>query len=282
MSQIELPRCLEAATKLLSFVGQSSGTTAAAPSTSALSLFAAPTAATATPIDLEVAFVLAPVPHRVPLFFTLPHEVNDGSICVVTKPPQRKYKDLITKAQEEGNPVAMRVKKVIDSSKLEKKFQDPVAMRALAKSFDHFVTYKLSRYPKLLTGEFLHHQSLPVWASNDQFVPALEGATRTAVVPRRGFDSVTVRVGHVGLTAAQIAENVESLVGQLLASADGCTVDAVLQIRLAGKNAAGKRAALPLYSHDFSKSHPGVMRDETDDDAAKSSQEPDKKRRRTK
>jgi hypothetical protein len=256
-----MDRMEEAVSKLLKFVAESSVSGSDESTRTALSLFAPPsTAGQVRPIDAEVSFVTALRPHRVPLFVTLPHEVLNGSICVVTKPPQRTFKDLVIKAQEEeGNPVAQRIRKVIDVTKLDAKFKDPVALRALANSFDHFFVYKVARYPKALVGEFLHHQHTPVWAPKGPFLESMNLATRTAVVPRRGFDNVTVRIGHSGLSSQQLVENLKHFIQEMFNHPDGLTPQGLLQIRVAATNSENKRAALPVWSHDYDLSHPGVL-----------------------
>lgn len=282
-----MSRTEEAISKLLKFVVDS--TPAEAASQSTLSLFAQPTtAAQVKSIDLDISFVTAPRPHRVPLFVTLPHEVHSGSICVVTKPPQRTFKDLVIKAQEdEANPVAQRIRKVIDVKKLDAKFKDPVALRALANSFDHFFVYKAPQYPKLLAGEFLHHQHTPVWAPKGSFIDSMAAATRTVVITRRGFDNVTVSIGHTGLTTQQLVENYNALLQELLQNADGVPAEGILQIRVAATDAKGRRAALPIWVHDYDLSHPGVLAPRAPSAAtpAKAAreevEEPSAKRRRT-
>lgn len=253
-----MERAEEAVTKLVAFLQSESSE--AARKASPLALFASAPATTTRAVDLDISFIVAPRPHRVPLYFTLPHEVLDGTICVVTKPPQRKFKDAVMAAQEDDkDSVAHRVKKVIDVTKLQAKFSDPVAMRALANSFDHFFVHGVEKFPALLTGEFLHRQGHPVWTPKGGFMDAVKAATRTAVVPRRGHDNITVRIGHTGLPLQHIVENCRSLVHQLTASADGCGLESILQIRLSGTDSLARRAALPIFVHDYSASHPGVL-----------------------
>jgi hypothetical protein len=284
-----MSRTEEAITKLLKFVADSTPVESTTQST--LSLFAQPaTAGQVRSIDLDISFVTAPRTHRVPLFITLPNEIHSGSICVVTKPPQRTFKDLVIKAQEEdANPIAQRIRKVIDVKKLDAKFKDPVALRALANSFDHFFVYKAPQYPKALAGEFLHHQRTPVWAPKGSFMDSMAAATRTAVITRRGFDNVTVSIGHTGLSVAQLVENYNALLQELLQNADGVTADALLQIRVAATDAKGRRAALPIWVHDYDQSHPGVLAPRAASAATpakaareESHEEPSAKRRRKK
>lgn len=254
-----MDRAEEAITKLLKFVSDSKKEEE--PTNSTLSLFSAPpSAGQVRSVDLDISFVTALRPHRVPLFITLPHEVHSGSICVVTKPPQRTFKDLVIKAQEEdANPVAQRIRKVIDVKKLDAKFKDPVSLRALANSFDHFFVYKAPQYPKALAGEFLHHQHTPVWAPKGTFMDSMLKATRTVVIPRRGYDNVTVSIGHTGLTSHQLLDNYKHLLQELLNHPDGTAPQGMLQIRVAATDAKGRRAALPVWVHDYDLSHPGVL-----------------------
>lgn len=259
-----MQRVEEAATKLKAFLEASSkGSEGEDVVESTLSLFSVAPTKTSRAIDLDIAFLVAPRPHRVPLYFTVPHEVHTGSICVVTKPPQRTYKDIVLKAQEEGDDATLkvveRVKKVIDATKLKAKFSDPVTMRALANSFDNFFLYKVDKFPEQLSGEFLGRHAQPVWMPKGSFLGSLAAACKTAVVPRRGYDNITVRIGHTGLTAEQLAENINSFVSQLSESRDGVPFEAMLQIRVSGTDATGRRAALPVFTHNYDSTHPGVL-----------------------
>lgn len=226
---------------------------AAAPKTDDVNeLFAPVRESKCASIDVQLAFLVAPVAHRVPLYFTVPNETASGSLCVITPAPQRKYKDKVFALSEEGDAVAKRVRRVIDSQKLSAKVVGPVAVRAFAKSYDHFIVYGLHKYPPQLTGEFLEHRRIPVWVNQKgSFSEKLHTAVRTVVLPRRGDNSVTCRVGHTGLSVEQIVENIVAFVEKLVKSPEGAPLKNILHIRVSGTGANSKQVGLPIYGHTF-------------------------------
>ncbi|CAD2213331.1 Ribosomal protein L1p/L10e family, putative [Angomonas deanei] len=199
-------------------------------------------------IDVEFAFTRSPIAHRVPLYFTVPHEVTWGSICFITRPPSASFKTKVLALSEDGNEVAQRIKRVMDTKELANQLGEPVAVRAFSKSFNNFVLFNVPKYPKQLTGEFLGHQNLPVWIpKKGTFAESLSYATRTVVVSRRGHNMVVCRVGHSGLSNEAIVENIEALVEKLTRHHSGAPIGDVLHIRVAATNLDGVRAKLPIY-----------------------------------
>lgn len=249
-----LKQTSEAVEALFSFL--ESNTTTKATSDDVNNLFVPRKDASEISVDVEIAFLVAPTAHRVPLYFVVPNETVSGSICLVTPPPQRTFKDKVLELSNDGDAVAKRVKRVIDTRKLAAKVSDPVTVRAISKSYNNFVIYGTSKYPKQLSGEFLAHQRIPVWiAKKGSFTDSLHRAVRTVVVSRRGANAVTCRVGHTGLTKDQIVDNVQSFVEKFIKHPQGSPLENILHIRVAGTNTEGKRAGLPIYAHkfDFSK-----------------------------
>lgn len=234
----------QAARALSAFTAASS--TSAQPETSVLSLFEAP-AQTKRPIIVEISFLKAPTPNRVPMYFKLPHEIVESrNICLITPAPQRKYKDQLA---DEG--IETSVAKVIDVVKLQAKFSNPVARRALAKSFEAFFVHSdVSEFPDILTGEFLTWQT-PVWMdpASKSLDTKIKATRCMAVVPRRGFDNVSVVVGNSGQSVDEIVSNTESLCKQLGEACEGA--NCILSIRLAASNTRGQRVALPFFAHRF-------------------------------
>ena len=125
----------EAVRTLVDFLAADAGKSA--PSDDVNELFAPASENKCVPVDLQLAFLVAPAAHRVPLYFTVPHETVSGSLCLITPAPQRKFKDKVFALSEDGDAVAKRVRRVIDSQKLAAKVVGPVAVRAFAKSYDH-------------------------------------------------------------------------------------------------------------------------------------------------
>ena len=228
-------------------------------------------------VQVDITFSRAPLTHRVPLFFTLPNSFRDAdSVCLVVPPPQRTYQDKVAEA-DLGN----KVKKIIDVKRLAAEYSEPVQMRALAKAFDSFfIHHDIQKFPKLLTGEFLTHQN-PVWMPKGKnLAESVAAACATAIVPRRGFSTISVEVGHSGMTAAQIQENTESLVEQLEPWMAGGLQD-VLTLAVAGPTKSGKKVSLPFFAKDFvcmlSKS---VAEEQKETAKLKAADEPPKKQAR--
>nr|CCC93936.1 conserved hypothetical protein [Trypanosoma congolense IL3000] len=249
VGEMEVPRSNEALKKLCDFLLQEDHDEA---SDSLAGLFSAVPHKIFRRVDVEVLFLRSPVAHRVPLYFILPHEVHQGSICIVTPPPQRKYKDKVLRLSEDGDAVFQRVKKVIDTEKLNAKFTDPVAVRALSKSFVNFVVYGARKYPPQLTGEFLGHQKHPLWvAKRGAFSKGIHNAMRMTVVPRRGCANVTCPIGHAGLSVEQLNGNLRSFIKHLTTHSQAVTPGDILLLRVAGTDCKGRRAGLPIFCHTF-------------------------------
>lgn len=245
-----LARTEEAVKALVSFI--TADTAAEAPGGDVNDLFTPVRDSANVSIDVQITYLAAPPAHRVPLYFAVPHETTSGTLCVITPAPQRKYKDIVYALSEEGDAVAKRVRRVIDCTKLAAKVTDPVAVRAFAKSYDHFIVYGLSQYPRQLTGEFLEHRKVPVWVSSKGKLPEkLHKAVRTVVVTRRGDNQVTCRVGHTGLTTQEIVENIAAFLEKFVKHPDGAPLKNILQIRVAATGTKSKRVGLPIFGHTF-------------------------------
>ena len=237
----------DAARVLVGFAGSSAGAPAAS---GAMALFATG-AAKPRSVSVEVTFLRAPQPNRVPLYFDLPHEIHSrGSICLITPAPQRQYKEELETKQADQS-----VSKVMDVVKLNAKYTNAVARRALAKAFDVFFVHSdVKEYPQLLTGEFLTRQT-PVWMDSKpgDLVDRIARTKCRAVCPRRGYDNCSIAVGDADMSVEQIEANVQALLDGLAAELDGGWKD-ILSVRVSASNKAGQRVALPVYAHDFSES----------------------------
>ncbi|CBH15911.1 Ribosomal protein L1p/L10e family, putative [Trypanosoma equiperdum] len=247
---METPRSREALEKLCEFLLREAGHSEV--SDTLEDLFATAPQKAFRKVDVEVAFLVSPVAHRVPLYYIVPHEIHQGSICIVTPPPQRRYKDEVLKLSEDGDAIFQRVKRVIDSNKLSVKFTHPVTVRALAKSFDNFFVYGVKKYPPQLTGEFCGHQRHPIWVPRrSPFAERIREAAKTVVVPRRGHNSVTCCIGHTGLSIEKLDENLRSFLTQLTNDPQGVTHENILRIRVMGMDYKNRCAGLPIFCHTF-------------------------------
>eukprot|EP00744_Colponema_vietnamica_P002745 GILI01004271.1.p1 GENE.GILI01004271.1~~GILI01004271.1.p1 ORF type:complete len:270 (-),score=57.58 GILI01004271.1:78-836(-) len=239
----------EACEKILSFLSTSTVTV----DTTASLFGAQKSSSDVRSVDVEITFLTAPETHRVPVFAVLPNEVHHGNICLVTPSNQDKYKAILEKSED--SPAASRVKKVIDVKTLAAQYSDAVTCRALTRSYEIFIVHnKVNKFPAQLTGEFVGHHHAPIWMpQSPNLTHGVELSLRTAVMPRRGFVSTTVTVGHTGLTAIQLAENV-------LAFSESLGEGSVLTLRLCGMDGKGRRAQLPFYSHNYIAEHPELTK----------------------
>ncbi|EPY34788.1 hypothetical protein STCU_01314 [Strigomonas culicis] len=250
MATLTLANVHEAVQKLVAFL--KSGQDARQPEGDVNMLFTSSSEEKQASVEIEVAFITSPVAHRVPLYFVVPHEIMLGTICLITNPPQDSYERKVLALAEDSDPIAQRVKRIMDTKNLNAKINDPVSVRAFSKSYDNFILYDVKKFPKQLTGEFLGHQRLPVWiAKSANLSEALTTASKTVVVPRRGANAAVCRVGHTGLSVSQLEENITVFIDSLVQSPRGCRAADILHIRVAGTNAAGKRAGLPIFGHPF-------------------------------
>lgn len=214
-------------------------------------------------VSVEFNFIRAPKPSRIPWSCVLPNPVHDidKSICLITPAPQERYRNQI---ENESAPVQApaNIQKIMDVKKLEGRFQDPVARRALAKSYSAFwVHNEVETFPRVLTGEFMSHH-FPVWVNGKKSLHINQRLQRTlscVMLPRQGHDNVTVVVGHTKLTEDQLVDNIRSFCGHVVALLEATWKD-VLAIRLSFRDfgtgtGADRRVNLPFYAHDFKESH---------------------------
>lgn len=254
----------EAAVKALtSFASQENGKKVV--ESNALALFSASdqSGTSNRPLNFEVNFLQAPIPNRVPLYWDMPHRIwGESSVCLIVPEPQEKYQEILLKTD-----AAHCVKKVIDVAKLKGQFAEPVALRALAKSFDVFLVHpSITEYPTLLTGQFLKWHS-PIWMPNakdgkmhkklnnprvtddeltelgSSLAGLVEKSLFRTVIPRRGFNDVSFRIGHTGMAAGEVAANAAFCLEQL-AQLD-CQL---LGVRLSTSKTSGQRLALPIHA----------------------------------
>lgn len=243
--------------KLCSFLTSEAHSTDDGAKEGAENLFALPSQSAAhIGLDVEISFITSPLAHRVPLYFKVPHEFMTGSICLITPPPQRTFKNQIQDLIENGDHIAGNVRRVIDTKKLSAKVNDAVTNRAFINSYDNFVVYATRQYPKQLCGEFFGRRKRAVWISKKQKLQnALHDASKTVVVPRRGQNAITCCIGHTGLNINEIVENIDSFITQFTKHPQAVSVNRILHISISGTSKKGRRVGLPIFAHqfDFSK-----------------------------
>jgi ribosome biogenesis protein UTP30 len=101
-------------------------------------------------------------------------------ICLITKDPQREYKDLVAEKELKA------ISKVVGVSKLKAKFKPYEAKRQLCASFDLFLTDDrvMAVLPRLLGKSFFEKKKLPIpiTLKKDTISSELESVLNSTVV----------------------------------------------------------------------------------------------------
>ncbi|KAK9239322.1 ribosomal protein L1/ribosomal biogenesis protein [Lipomyces kononenkoae] len=120
-------------------------------------------------------------PHRI----AVPHpiyNVDNTSICLITKDPQRLYKDILL--VDENSPVKDKIARIVGVSKLKTKFKTFEAKRQLRDEHDLFLADDrvVPLMPELLGKTFISVKKMPVPISilNSAGASALDTASKVA------------------------------------------------------------------------------------------------------
>merc|ERR1712130_3414 len=142
-----------------------------------------------------------------PLMITLPnpiYEADPVDICVFTKDPQKKYKEMIRAEYPEA--------KVIGLAKLKKTYATYESKRKLIASYDLFFADEKIKalLPPLLGKEFFERKKTPALIKIHQgnVAQALEKALKCTRLIRGSSLNVSVKIGHTGQSSAEITQNV--------------------------------------------------------------------------
>ncbi|KAK9431367.1 ribosomal protein L1p/L10e family-domain-containing protein [Lipomyces doorenjongii] len=125
---------------------------------------------------------LSDKPVMKPQRITVPHPIynlDTTSICLITKDPQRMYKDILL--DDENSPVKDRIARIVGISKLKTKFKTFEAKRQLRDDHDLFLADDrvVTMMPELLGKTFISVKKMPVPISI--LNPAAASALETAV-----------------------------------------------------------------------------------------------------
>ncbi|KAK9389321.1 ribosomal protein L1p/L10e family-domain-containing protein [Lipomyces mesembrius] len=125
---------------------------------------------------------LSDKPVMKPQRITVPHPIynlDTTSICLITKDPQRMYKDILL--GDENSPVKDRIARIVGISKLKTKFKTFEAKRQLRDDHDLFLADDrvVTMMPELLGKTFISVKKMPVPIS--VLNPAAASALETAV-----------------------------------------------------------------------------------------------------
>ncbi|KAJ3853587.1 ribosomal protein L1p/L10e family-domain-containing protein [Lentinula lateritia] len=141
------------------------------------------------------------------------------SVCLITKDPQRTYKDLIV-----DNDIHF-IHKVVGIEKLRGKFKAYDARRALLKEHGLFLADKriIPLLPKLLGSKFFNakKQPLPVTVTRKDLKKELERAINSTYMPSIRGTSLSIKVGRFSQPAAQVVANIKIALPAIAARVNG-------------------------------------------------------------
>ena len=206
-----------------------------------------------------------PQRHQLETNRAIPHPIYrfDGAeVCLIVKDAPGKdsgggggsNKAAKAKAKNQKLAEAAGVSKVIALSKLKSKYEPHEAKRALANAFDLFLADArvLPSLARLLGKAFFRakKQPVPVDLRGKDWRTPVSDAVRATYYFRGGGSCVNVRVARSSFTAAQVAENVEAALRNLVPklSSPGATGKWAGVRSVLIKSAAS--AALPVYQSE--------------------------------
>ncbi|KAJ3046219.1 hypothetical protein HDV00_000031 [Rhizophlyctis rosea] len=168
-------------------------------------------------VELVVSTKKMPEKLRVkPLRIPIRHALLDekAEVCLITKDPQRTYKDLLA---EKG---VTRVSKVIGVSKLKAKYKSYEAKRQLCSSYDLFMADDrvLTLVPTLLGKTFFQKKKhpVPVDMTKGNLLGEIDSAIGATYLHLNKGTCNLIRVGTTGFTADQLVENITTAIGPIV------------------------------------------------------------------
>ncbi|KIY63840.1 ribosomal protein L1 [Cylindrobasidium torrendii FP15055 ss-10] len=147
------------------------------------------------------------MPVRIPIKHPLVDPRTTG-VCLITKDPQREYKDLL-----ESKNIKF-VSKVIGISKLKGKFKPFEARRILLKEHGMFLADDrvIPLLPKLLGGKWFDakKQPIPVTLTRTDLKKELEHAISSSYMHQNRGTNTSIKIGTMSQTPAQILANLQT------------------------------------------------------------------------
>ncbi|KAL1743669.1 ribosomal protein L1p/L10e family-domain-containing protein [Schizophyllum fasciatum] len=157
-------------------------------------------------------------PHRIPLA----HPIVDprvSSICLLTKDPQRQYKDLL-----ETHKIRF-ISRVVGVEKLKGKFKPFEARRGLLKDHDLFLADEriIPLLPKLLGTKFFKakKQPIPVCLTRKDLKAELERAVSSTYMSQNQGTQTSVKIGTASQKPAHILDNLKTALPAIVARIKG-------------------------------------------------------------
>ncbi|KAJ3046578.1 hypothetical protein HK097_000726 [Rhizophlyctis rosea] len=151
-------------------------------------------------------------PVRIPLRHSLLDE--KAEVCLISKDPQRTYKDLLA---AKG---VTRVSKVIGVQKLKAKYKPYEAKRQLVASYDLFLADEkvLAVLPPILGKAFFSKKKhpAPVDMTKNNLLGEIDSAIAATYLHLNKGVCNAIKIGTTGFTADQITENVTTAIQSIV------------------------------------------------------------------
>ncbi|ORY81494.1 ribosomal protein L1p/L10e family-domain-containing protein [Protomyces lactucae-debilis] len=187
-------------------------------------------------------------PARIPLVHSI--VADDATVCLITKDPQRLYKDMVETAG-----LDKKVTRVVGVTKLKGKHKTFEAKRALRDAHDVFFADDrvVHLLPSILGKTFYagKHNPIPVVlpaekGKEDHLKIEIEKALASTYLHLAPGTCTTIKVGLAGQTAAQVADNIKAVADKVIETYVPQKWQNVKSLHI--KTAAS--VALPIYMAD--------------------------------
>jgi ribosome biogenesis protein UTP30 len=143
-----------------------------------------------------------------PYRIQLKHSIHpqDARVCLITKDPQQKYEELLKEKD------VKRVEQVIGITQLRTKYKQHEAKRNLCAEFDVFLADDriIPLLPRPLGKSFFKKKKLPIpiqLTKSNLKAEVMKAIYSTCLNIPPGT-AIAVRIGHSGMKAEEIAENI--------------------------------------------------------------------------
>ncbi|KAI9436755.1 ribosomal protein L1p/L10e family-domain-containing protein [Lactarius indigo] len=179
-------------------------------------------------------------PRRIPVKYPLV-DPRDSAVCLITKDPQREYKDLLEQAGVKF------VNRVVGVEKLKGKFKPFEARRALLRENALFLADDrvIPLLPRLLGKIFFtaKKQPIPVSLSRKDLKGELERAISSTYMHQNRGTCTSVKIGTLSQSPAQVLANLETALPAIIAVVRGGW-DNVQSLSIK----SSKSTSLPIWS----------------------------------
>ncbi|KAH9950647.1 ribosomal protein L1p/L10e family-domain-containing protein [Amylocystis lapponica] len=185
-------------------------------------------------------------PAKIPLVHPLV-DPRSEAVCLITKDPQREYKDLL-----ESHKIRF-ISRVVGITKLKGKFRPFEARRLLLKENGLFLADErvVPLLPNLLGSKFFQakKQPIPVCLTRKDLKGELERAISSSYFHQNQGTCTSVKVGTLSQTPAQVLENLKMALPAIVAHIKGAW-DNVQSLHIK----ANSSASLPIWSCELGTS----------------------------